>query len=102
MKITLQTLHSNQLCDPIEPLPPLESEPIATLSQGLQNPYTLLQPMRQLQLHLLDLHQGHHKTPMQWTSMRLKDEAQIQWCATGVGRLVTPDPTARRHSMFTP
>jgi len=36
MKITLQTLHSNQLCDPIEPLPPLESEPIATLLQGVK------------------------------------------------------------------
>ena len=45
MKITLRTLRSNQLCDPLEPLPPLELEPIATLWQGLPNLYTLLQPM---------------------------------------------------------
>jgi len=73
-----------------------------TATTGVPNPYTLFQPMRQLQLHLLDSHQGHHKTPMQWTSMRLEDKAQIQWCATDVVRLVTPDPTAWRHSMFAP
>ena len=78
MKIALQTLHSNQLCDPLEPLPSLELEPIATLSQGLLNLCTLRQPMQWLQLCLLDSHQGHHKTPMQWTSMLLGDEAQIK------------------------
>jgi len=77
MKITLQTLHSNQPCDPLEPLLSLEVEPIATLSQGLPNLCTLLQPMKWLQLHLSDLHQDHHETPMQWTSMQLGDEAQI-------------------------
>jgi len=65
MKITLQTQHSNQSCNPIEPLPSLGSEPITTLLQGLPNLCTLLQPMQWLQLHLLDSHQGHHETPMQ-------------------------------------
>jgi len=48
MKIALQTLHSNQLCDPMEPLPSLELEPIATLLQGLPSLCTLCQPMQQL------------------------------------------------------
>ena len=71
MKITLQTLHSNPPCDPLKPLPPLELEPIATLSQWLPNLYTLLQPMQQLRPRLLDSHQGHHETPMQWMSTQL-------------------------------
>jgi len=77
MKTALQTLHSNQPCGPIKPLPSLESEPIAMLLQGLPNLCTLLQPMQWLRLHLLDSHQDHHETPMQWMSMQLGNKAQI-------------------------
>jgi len=75
MKIALQTLCSNQLYNPLEPLPSLELEPIAILSWGLPNLCTLLLPTQWLQLHLSDLHQDHHETPMQWKSMQLRDEA---------------------------
>jgi len=77
-EITLQTLHSNQLCDPIEPLPSLESEPITTCHRGYQACALCPSPCDSCNSIYWIRIKATTRPPVQWMLMRLKDKAQIQ------------------------